>query len=82
MKLSQNEEEYNKYLKWKYEGFQFPREYYDSAIGQWWDGLPLYCRMCLRIAQDPQGHEGLPVDKCDGHERRTIEKWLRNGTIN
>ncbi len=81
VKLSQNEEEYNAYLKWKYEGFQFPKEYYESAIGQWWDGLPLYCRICLRIAQDPQGHEGLPVDKCDGQQTRTIEKWLRNATF-
>ena len=41
----------------------------------------LYSRVCLRIAQDPHGHEGLPVDKCDGQQRRTMEKWLRNGTL-
>ena len=76
LKLAENETEYNKYLKWKYEGFQFPKEYYESAIGEWWDGkLPLYCRVCMRIAIDPGGHLGLPVDKCDGKQKRTIEKW-------
>ena len=80
VKLSQNETEYNTYLKWKYHGFQFPKEYYDSAIGQWWDGLPLYCRVCMKVAQDPQGHNGLTVDRCDGRQRRTIEKWLGNTT--
>ncbi|CAB4035504.1 alpha-(1,3)-fucosyltransferase 11-like [Paramuricea clavata] len=81
-KLAKNETEYNKYLKWKYQGFQFPKEYYKSAIGQWWDGLPLYCRVCLRVSQDPQGRKGLPVDRCDGpDQRRTIEKWLQNATL-
>ncbi|XP_028407901.1 alpha-(1,3)-fucosyltransferase 11-like [Dendronephthya gigantea] len=78
LRLSQDEKEYNKYLKWKYEGFQFPKEYYTSPIGQWWDGLPLYCRICMKIAQDPQGHNGLPVDKCDGQQKRTLEKWMNN----
>ena len=81
LKLAENEAEYNKYLKWKYEGFQFPKEYYESAIGEWWDGLPLYCRVCMRVAVDPRGHQGLPVDKCDGKQRRTVEKWLSNATL-
>ena len=77
LKLAENEAEYNKYLKWKYEGFQFPKEYYESAIGEWWDGkLPLYCRVCMRIAVDPGGHHGLPVDNCDGKQKRTNSKWL------
>ena len=74
--LAGNETEYNKYLKWKYEGFKFPDEYYKSPIGQWWDGLPLYCRVCMRLAKDPKGHNGLPVDRCDGNQSRTVEKWL------
>ena len=78
LKLAKNEKEYNKYLKWKHEGFQFPKEYYKSPIGQWWDGLPLYCRVCMRIAVDPHGHPGLPVDKCDGKQERTIGKWWRD----
>ena len=77
-KLSKNKTEYNQFLKWKYEGFQFPKEYYETPIGQWWDGLPLYCRVCMRIAQDPHGHDGLPVDKCDGKQKRTLEKWIKN----
>ena len=77
LKLAENETEYNKYLKWKHEGFQFPKEYYESPIGQWWDGLPLYCRVCMRIAVDPHGHPGLPVDNCDGEQKRTIGKWWR-----
>ncbi|CAB4031579.1 alpha-(1,3)-fucosyltransferase 11-like [Paramuricea clavata] len=77
-KLSKDETEYNKYLKWKFDGFQFPKEYYKSAIGLWWDGLPLYCRVCLRVSQDPQGRNGLPVDRCDGpDEKRTLGKWLK-----
>ena len=72
--LSGNEAEYNKYLKWKYEGFKFPPEYYKTAVGEWWDGLPLYCRICMRIAKDPWGHDGLAVDRCDGEQRRTLEK--------
>ena len=76
LRLARKETEYNKYLRWKYEGFQFPVEYYKSPIGQWWDGLPLYCRVCMKIAQDPRGHRGLPVDKCDGNQRRTVRKWL------
>ena len=76
-KLSKNEAEYNKFLKWKYEGFQFPKEYYESRIGQWWDGLPLYCRVCMKIAKDPHGRNGLPVDNCDGRQKRTLEKWIK-----
>ena len=82
LKLAKNEEEYNKYLKWKHEGFQLPKEYYESPIGQWWDGLPLYCRVCMRIAVDPQGHRGLPVDRCDGMQRRTVDKWWRKTAKN
>ena len=82
LKLAKNEKEYNKYLKWKYEGFQFPKEYYESPIGQWWDGLPLYCRVCMRIAVDPHGHRGLPVDRCDGTQRRTVDKWWRKTAKN
>ena len=69
--LAQNEMEYNKYLKWKYEGFQFPPSYYKSAIGSWWEGLPVYCRVCMKIAQDSKGHDGLPIDIClsTGSER-------------
>ena len=38
--LSQNEIEYNKFLRWKYEGFAFPKEYYESKLGEWWEGFP------------------------------------------
>lgn len=78
--LSENEVEYNKFLTWKYEGFGFPMEYYQSPIGQWWEGLPLYCRVCMRLAKDAEegkGHSGLHVDNCGGKERRTLEKWIR-----
>lgn len=69
--LADNRDEYNQYLRWKYHGFQFPPEYYRSAIGQWWEGLPVYCRVCMRIAKDPKGHNGLPVERCEatGSER-------------
>jgi hypothetical protein len=75
--LSQNETEYNKFLKWKYKGFEFPKEYYSSNIGEWWEGGPLYCRVCMKIAKDKHFRSGLNVDKCDGKQRRTLEKWIR-----
>lgn len=77
LRLAENEVEYNKYLRWKFEGFDFPTEYYKSAIGQWWEGLPLYCRVCMKLANDPVGHNGLHVDNCSGKQRRTLEKWIR-----
>ena len=69
--LAENKKEYNKYLRWKYEGFQFPPEYYKSPIGVWWEGLPVYCRVCMRVAKDPNGHNGLPTESCGdtGSER-------------
>ena len=76
--LSQNETEYNKFLKWKYEGFNFPKEYYSSKIGQWWDGGPMYCRVCMQLAKDRNiSKSHLNTDMCNGKERRTLEKWIR-----
>jgi alpha-1,3-fucosyltransferase 10 len=75
--LSQNEMEYNRFLKWKYEGFNFPKEYYDSNIGVWWEKGPLYCRVCMKLAKDNHFRSSLNTDKCDGKQRRTLEKWIR-----
>ena len=74
--LAGNKQEYNKYLRWKYEGFQFPPEYYKSAIGQWWEGLPVYCQVCMRIAKDPKGHNGLPVEKCEAKGSERLAKLI------
>ena len=75
--LSQNETEYNRFLKWKYEGFKFPKEYYNSKISVWWERGPLYCRVCMKVANDRHFRNGLNPDKCDGKQRRTLEKWIR-----
>ncbi|XP_028400973.1 alpha-(1,3)-fucosyltransferase 11-like [Dendronephthya gigantea] len=76
--LSRNEAEYNKFLKWKYEGFNFPREYYESRIAEWWEGSPLFCQVCMRLAQTNRSvWRRLDVDNCDGRQRRTLEKWIR-----
>ena len=75
--LAGNETEYKKYLRWKYEGFKFPAEYYKSAIGQWWDGLPLYCRVCMRIAKDPKGHNGLPTENCGEESAVRLAKLIK-----
>ena len=75
--LSQNEIEYNKFLQWKYKGFNFPKDYYSSKIGEWWEGGPLYCRVCMKIANDKYFRNGLHADRCDGKQRRTLEKWIR-----
>ncbi len=77
LRISQNETEYNRFLKWKYEGFKFPKEYYNSTIGEWWEGGPLYCRVCMKLAKDTHFRNGLSVDKCDGKQRRALEKWIR-----
>ena len=74
--LAKNKSEYNKYLRWKYEGFQFPPEYYKSAIGLWWEGLPVYCRVCMRIAKDPKGHNGLPVESCGDKGSQRLAKLI------
>ena len=74
--LAGNEKEYNTYLRWKYEGFNFPSEYYNSAIGQWWEGLPVYCRVCMKIAKDPKGHNGLPVETCKFTSSERLAKLI------
>ena len=75
--LAGNETEYNRYLKWKYEGFKFPPEYYKSPIGQWWEGLPLYCRVCMKIVKDPKGHNGLPTETCVGKSSERLAKLIK-----
>lgn len=76
--LAQNETEYNKFLKWKYEGFNFPKEYYSSKVANWWEGGPMYCRVCMKLANDKNiSKSSLNADMCDGKQRRTLEKWIR-----
>ena len=64
-KLATNETAYNKFLKWKYQGFGFTDGYVNSSIGHFWDNeLPVFCRICQRIASGDLGRAGLPVERC------------------
>ena len=75
-RLATDENAYNKFLKWKYEGFQFPESYANSSIGQFWDyGLPVFCRICQRIASGDLGRAGLPVETC---ERKDFNDWVEH----
>ena len=64
-RLATDEYAYNKFLKWKYEGFRFPLSYANSSLGQLWDNrLPVFCRVCQRVASGDMGRDGLPVETC------------------
>ena len=70
-KLATNESAYNKFLKWKYQGFQFPTSYANSSIGRLWEnGLPVFCQICQRITSGDMGRAGLPVEKCKRRGKR------------
>ena len=48
--LGTNELEYNKYLKWKYEGFKFPVTYNTTSIlHQWESPDTVYCKICKKL---------------------------------
>ena len=73
--LSNNETEYNKYLKWKYEGFQFPPSYYSSPIGKFWELLDQtgYCRICERLVLDSGfKKEAMKQEKMDARKLKLL----------
>ena len=74
-KLAKNEEAYNKFLRWKYEGFQFPESYANSAIGQLWDSTSPICRICQKISSGDMGRDGLPIEIC---ERKNFSEWVEH----
>ena len=48
--LSQNEQLYEKYFRWKNEGFQFPPSYNSSKVAEWWESpFSGRCRICIAI---------------------------------
>ena len=64
-KLATDEKAYNRFLRWKYEGFNFAESYANSSIGQFWDSsLPVFCKICQRVASGDLGRDGLPVEFC------------------
>lgn len=75
-RLATNEKEYNRFLLWKYEGFNFPESYANSSIGQFWDSrFPLFCKICQRVASGDLGRDGLPVETC---ERGNFSDWVKH----
>ena len=72
--LSENKNEYNKYLEWKFKGHGFPLSFYDSCLGQWWESrYKMYCRVCMELAKGNKGHDGLNPMDCTP---RTLRRWI------
>ena len=74
--LSKNEREYNKYLRWKYEGFKFPTTYSStSVLHQWESPDTVYCKVCKKLLQDQNisTKSSLKPDWCN---KRTAGEWL------
>ena len=75
-RLASNEMDYNRFLRWKYKGFNFPESYANSSIGQFWDSKsPVFCKICQRVASGDAGRDGLPVETC---ERRNFSYWVKH----
>jgi hypothetical protein len=85
--LSGNEALYNRYLRWKYEGFQVPESFYSTVHGRGWQRLDqelpydvAYCSICEKFTELKS--QGKPIKakgliKPDNCRVRKIEDWLR-----
>lgn len=72
--LAKDELAYNRYLRWKYEGYNFPPDYNRSVIGALWDGLPVFCRVCMALNSGNVGQDGLAVETC---APRNLSSWIK-----
>ena len=84
--LSQNETLYNRYLKWKYEGFNFPSTFTSTKHGLAWSRdeehpYPDYCLICEKFAESgrrfPKPRGLLKPEFCKARE---MSDWLRKET--
>ena len=84
--LSQNEAVYNRYLKWKYEGFNFPMKFSTTKHGLAWSRVeehpyPDYCFICEKFAESerkfPKPRGLLKPDYCKARE---MGDWLTKET--
>jgi hypothetical protein len=83
--LSENEKLYNRYLRWKYEGFQFSEAFNKTPHGYMWSRsekfpFPDYCNICEKISQwklngKPMKAKGLI--KPEVCRARRVEDWLK-----
>jgi hypothetical protein len=84
--LSGNEKLYNRYLRWKYEGFQFPESFYSTVHGRIWQRMEnehchvSYCSICEKFMELKS--QGKPIKakgliKPEFCRVRKIEDWLR-----
>ena len=73
-RLAKDEVAYSRYLRWKYEGYDFPRNYSRSVIGKVWDGLPPFCKICMALHSGKKGKNGLAVETC---ARRNLSYWIK-----
>ncbi|XP_028405679.1 alpha-(1,3)-fucosyltransferase 10-like [Dendronephthya gigantea] len=66
--LSTNEHQYNKYLRWKYEGFKFPAippSNVTSILHQWESPDTVYCKICKKILHGKTPKSSLKPDSCN-----------------
>ena len=81
MFVSKNETLYNGYLRWKYEGFQFPQSFLDTPQGRAWQyPEPFFCATVCQTMADvadkkievkPKG--SVKPDYC---KPREVKDWL------
>lgn len=74
--LGKNEHEYNKYLKWKYEGFKFPVTYNSTSILRQWESPDtVYCKICKKfLHSDVATKSSLKPEWCN---KRTPAEWFQ-----
>ena len=80
MKVSQNETLYNNYLKWKYEGFQYPDSFLSTPQGRGAQFFkhPQFCGMCDAIAasRDTGQFKKRGSVKPEHCKARQMKDWL------
>lgn len=74
-RLSKNENEYNKYLEWKWKGYG---DITGTTIGNYWiPKYPLYCQVCVALSEGRVHKDGLKPIQCN--ERRFEDWGIRGG---
>ena len=68
--LSNNENEYNKYLEWKWKGIG---NITGAVIGNYWKAeYPIFCQICVALSEGRLQKDGLKIDNC---KPRAFEDW-------
>ena len=78
--ISKNERLYNRYLRWKYEGFNFPSNFSSTRHGLAWSrDRNNYCSACELFAEIRRGKATKPAGliKPENCSAREISDWLK-----